>query len=439
MAKDYTKYAIDGVAENLGKSKLAYAIIENFLSKNSVNFATLNVAFPDECQGGIHGVFRKKEDVTDFKRYYMDKPITLIDGCTIVVSNQWGIDNIPGLINRANALGYAIKSVNVTSTISTPELLLTDKTETNIEVEIVSDTEYGFTNYANVSLALHVNTKLVEDFTSKCNRDTLFTLVEEITSNHTEEILMEAHNQSGLNELLENDFDWFNYDPTIRITEINDVNLGALYEKDIQSDQLASLLGVNEDEAADEVSDFLTNSRYAVDRELLISVAKKLENNFIAIDDSIDLNTNDENHTSKQLKYFPHSLEQSFPSWLDKIEIMVTNSIEKIYAECGENVIIHYNVKHNSIIKHHTNEFEPVHEYLDAFEVEIPEAYIENEEWLGEIRFMGIYENKDWEIVLNDNTVESQENVPADLKESLLKNFNSKNMFKFIDEVYQLF
>ena len=439
MAKDYTKYAIEGVAENLGKSKLAYTIIENYVSKNSVDFAILNASFPDECQGGIHGVFRKKEDVTDFKRYYMDKPITLIDDSIIVVSNQWGIDNIPGLINRANALGYVIKSVNVTTTISTPEISLADKTEINIEVEIVSDTEYGFTNYANVSLALHLNNKLVEDFTSKCNRDTLSALVEEITYNHTEEILLEAHNQSGLDELLENDYDWFNYDPTIRITEINDVNLGALYEKDIQSDQVASLLGVNENEAEDVVSDFLTNTRCSVDRELLLSVAKKLENNIMATVDSLDLNTSDENDTSKQLKYFPHYIEQAFPSWLDKIEIMVTNSLDKIYAECGENVIIHYNVKENAIMKHNTNEFEPVHEYLDAFEVGIPVAYVENEEWWGEIRIMGIYENKDWEIVLNGNIVESQENVPTELKEALLKNFNTKNMFKFIDEVYQLF
>jgi hypothetical protein len=108
MAKDYSKYTIEDVAENLGKSKLAYAIIENYVSQNSVDFAILNAAFPNECQGGIHGVFRKKEDVMDFKRYYMHKPLKLIDGSTIVVSNQWGIDNIPGLIERANKLGYTI-------------------------------------------------------------------------------------------------------------------------------------------------------------------------------------------------------------------------------------------------------------------------------------------------------------------------------------------
>ena len=66
MAKDYSKYTIEGVKENLGKSKLALAIIENYISKNKVDFSILNAAFPDECQGGIHGVFRKKEDVKDF-------------------------------------------------------------------------------------------------------------------------------------------------------------------------------------------------------------------------------------------------------------------------------------------------------------------------------------------------------------------------------------
>ena len=110
MAKNYTKYTVEGVKENLGKSKLALAVIEDYVNKNKVDFTILNAAFPDKCQGGIHGVFRKIEEVKDFKRYYMDKPISLIDGINIVVSNQWGIDNIPGLIDRANGLGYTIIS-----------------------------------------------------------------------------------------------------------------------------------------------------------------------------------------------------------------------------------------------------------------------------------------------------------------------------------------
>ena len=267
MAKDYTKYTIEGVAGDFGKSKLALAIIGNYVSKNSVDFAILNAAFPDECQGGIHGVFRKKEDVKDFKRYYMDKPISLIDGTEIVVTNQWGIDNIPGLIKRANALGYAVKSVNVTSSFSTPKDTLAGKSEINIAVEIVSTEEYD-TNYAFVNLALNVNSQLVEDFNSKCDYDTLYALVDEITSNHAEEILVEAHNQSGLDDLLDNDFDWWNLSPIIRITELNDINISALYDSD-QNYQVAALLGVDEDEAEDRAMSLRDDLRRAVDRELL--------------------------------------------------------------------------------------------------------------------------------------------------------------------------
>ena len=267
MAKDYTKYTIEGVAGDFGKSKLALAIIGNYVSKNSVDFAILNAAFPDECQGGIQGVFRKKEDVKDFKRYYMDKPISLIDGTEIVVTNQWGIDNIPGLINRANALGYAVKSVSVTSSFSTHEDTLAGKSEINIAVEIVSTEEYD-TNYAFVNLALNVNSQLVEDFNSKCDYDTLYALVDEITSNHAEEILVEAHNQSGLDDLLDNDFDWWNLSPIIRITELNDINISALYDSD-QNYQVAALLGVDEDEAEDRAMSLRDDLRRAVDRELL--------------------------------------------------------------------------------------------------------------------------------------------------------------------------
>jgi hypothetical protein len=247
---------------------LALAIIGNYVSKNSVDFAILTAAFPDECQGGIHGVFRKKEEVKDFKRYYMNMPITLIDGNTIVVSNQWGIDNIPGLINRANALGYKVNPVNVTSSFSTPKDTLASKSEINIAVEIVSTEEYD-TNYAFVNLALNVNSQLVENFNSKCEYNTLYALVSEITSTHTEEILIEAHNQSGLDELLENDFDWCHLEPIIRVTEINNVNLSALYDFDCQTFQVAAILGVDEDEAEDRAMSLRDDLRRVVDRELL--------------------------------------------------------------------------------------------------------------------------------------------------------------------------
>ena len=203
------------------------------------------------------------------------------NGCT-VCGNQFssmdldsGYDYIQlskDIIN-SKSLDYAVKSENIISSISNPEYLLAGKSEINIAVEIVSTEEYKI-NYAYVKLTLQVNSKLVEAFNSKCEYDTLYALIIEITSNHAKEILIEAHNQSGLDELLENDFDWFNCDPNIRITEINDVNLSALYENEIQNYQVAELLGVGEDDAESRLSDFLTDLRFAVDRELLFKLLK---------------------------------------------------------------------------------------------------------------------------------------------------------------------
>ena len=118
------------------------------------------------------------------------------------------------------------------------------------------------------NLALNVNSQLVEDFNSKCDYDTLYALVDEITSNHAEEILVEAHNQSGLDDLLDNDFDQWNLSPIIRITELNDINISALYDSD-QNYQVAALLGVDEDEAEDRAMSLRDDLRRAVDRELL--------------------------------------------------------------------------------------------------------------------------------------------------------------------------
>jgi hypothetical protein len=166
-----------------------------------------------------------------------------------------------------------VKSENVISPILNAENTFEGKSEINIAAEIVSTEEYNI-NYAYVNLALLVDSQLVEDFNSKCDYDTLYELIREITYNHTEEILMEALNQSGLNELLENDFDWFNCDPTIRITELSDVNIGALYDSD-QNYQVAELLGVDEDVAEERAMSLRDDLRCGVDRELLLKIIKQ--------------------------------------------------------------------------------------------------------------------------------------------------------------------
>ena len=103
----------------------------------------------------------------------------------------------------------------------------------------------------------------------------MYELIREITNNHTEEILMETHDQAGLDELLENNFDWFNLEPMIRVTEINDFNLSVLYENGFsQNFQAAAIFGVDDDEGEDIAMSFRDDTRFVVDRELLIKILK---------------------------------------------------------------------------------------------------------------------------------------------------------------------
>ena len=106
MARDYSKYNVQGLGENLNKRQLVYTIIKDYIEKNNPSLETLLSVFPDELQGS-KGVIRKESDVDDPKRFNMKEPLKIKNGMHIVVSNQWG-DNLPGFIDVAEKLGYSI-------------------------------------------------------------------------------------------------------------------------------------------------------------------------------------------------------------------------------------------------------------------------------------------------------------------------------------------
>ena len=107
MARDYTKYTIDGLAENLNKRQLVFNVIKDYIKKNNPTLETLLNVFPDELQGS-KGVIKKEKDVDDAKRFNIKEPLKIKNGMHIVVSNQWGGDNIPSFIEAAERLGYGI-------------------------------------------------------------------------------------------------------------------------------------------------------------------------------------------------------------------------------------------------------------------------------------------------------------------------------------------
>lgn len=262
MARDYTKYDVEGLGENLNKRQLVFTIVKDFIQTTNPTLETLLTIFPDELQGS-QGVIRRESDVDDPKRFNMKEPLIIKNGIHIVISNQWG-NNIQSFIEVVEKLGYLITSYN------------SEKQEDNFE-------------------------------------------------NHL---------------------------------------------------------------------------------------------------DSIKLNS--------------FHLETSFPNGVEMIKISVTNSEVKIYQDLGTRIIIHYDVLNNAIVKHNINEEEPIFEYLDVWEAEIPETYVDLEQWLGDIYFSGEINGEGWNVSYHGGYIDDRLNINPELESALFQNFSEKNMFHFIDEVLSL-
>ena len=109
MARDYTKYTVEGLAEKLNKRQLVLEIVKDWASKNKPSFEELQKAFPDEIQGS-KGFIVKESEVKDAKRFNMKEPLSIKNGLHVVVSNQWG-ENIADFIAGAEKLGYKVSKI----------------------------------------------------------------------------------------------------------------------------------------------------------------------------------------------------------------------------------------------------------------------------------------------------------------------------------------
>jgi len=110
VSKDYTKYKVVGLGDNLNKRKLVFNIVKDWVEKNNPSFEELQTIFPDEIQGS-HGVIKKEAEVKDPKRYNLKEPLKIKNGVHVVVCNQWG-NNVLNFIKASRDLGYEISSEN---------------------------------------------------------------------------------------------------------------------------------------------------------------------------------------------------------------------------------------------------------------------------------------------------------------------------------------
>ena len=121
MAKDATKYIFN--EKNLGKGRLVYEIVKQYIQDTTPTYSELKAAFPDTLQGSREVVISKEDKETKDKtskdtktRYFtstQDK-LTTKDNVTVYVSTEWGIGNINTFINQAKQLGYELQIVGNT-------------------------------------------------------------------------------------------------------------------------------------------------------------------------------------------------------------------------------------------------------------------------------------------------------------------------------------
>lgn len=111
MAKDFTKYSVEGIESGLGKARLVQKIVGHFAYKNQLSHDDLKEVWFDDLQGG-KGVFKKLSEIDDKneRNYYVDAPVVLTDGSKIAICNQWGKENLSNFILHAGLLGYVIKA-----------------------------------------------------------------------------------------------------------------------------------------------------------------------------------------------------------------------------------------------------------------------------------------------------------------------------------------
>ena len=235
MARDYTKYTVEGLGENLNKRKLVFTIVKDYIEKNKPSFEDLQQVFPDDVQGS-KGFIRKESDVKTPKHFNMREPIKIKNGAHVVVSNQWG-ENINDFIAASEKLGYV--------TIANSAQIKTDFNENEVinSVRVLIRNMENSEDVNNCSyFDLPVSTLSLE-FITPITTEYLTTISNTIfnDSKHVDDI-KRITSKYTLN------YDWV---PQLWITKINDVDISIAHkyffeDDDTAKEELSNIFKLNE-------------------------------------------------------------------------------------------------------------------------------------------------------------------------------------------------
>lgn len=281
MARDYTKYTVEGLGENMNKRQLVFTIVKDWASKNKPSLEDIQTTFPDDIQGS-KGFVVKASEVKDAKRFNMREPLSIKNGTKVVVSNQWGTENVNRFVPVAKKLGYAVTAASKTEATSS-KVQAGGKVTFYVQVQADSgDAGPSFEVEADSS-----KDSLAEEFkalNAECNFDTLYYVINAFNDTYIDEMYKQLINNATNPEVLyggeltiadlkDPNFDWFEICPHFVITKIGDLDLTPIDEascwsedEDILEDA-AELLKKPKDVIEDWASDFMTNVRFSLEED----------------------------------------------------------------------------------------------------------------------------------------------------------------------------
>ncbi|MFW9626617.1 MAG: McrB family protein [Sulfurospirillum sp.] len=118
---DYTKYHFNG-KKHLPKNRLVLEVIKKYIQDNpSIAYSELLKVFPDNLQGSI-GVLKNETDLSEWEKNKKDTnkrdvrfftkndEFLSLNNEKIYVCTEWGAENLPNFIEKAENIGYSISS-----------------------------------------------------------------------------------------------------------------------------------------------------------------------------------------------------------------------------------------------------------------------------------------------------------------------------------------
>ena len=292
MARDYTKYTVKGLGENLNKRQLVFEIVKDYVEKNKPSFDELTAIFKDEIQGS-KGFIRKAAKVEDPKRFNTKMPLKIKYGVEVVVSNQWGSKNIDAFLSLAKKLKYKITFVEQLSSASANSEPLSQDLSVDIELrkgnqELICTIKDFNVNRENSEIK-NMYDALLDNFYS----DDFITLAhyhlfEEFIREIYHEFLTNSYPSGDeygytIEDMKQDGFDWWENDPILVVTRIGEIDLSPIVNFDEDDENMLNkcceMLDINEDDrddCEDYITDYMSDSRFSVDEDLFKEVMQEL-------------------------------------------------------------------------------------------------------------------------------------------------------------------